>query len=191
MQRRYPCTPEEREVCLLVLTADGYLKVLNADTGVVLKSVFLSSAINNQFRYRRREGEEGRRERDWDSTYPFRYLSWANYLYTIQVKTVQTLRPPPAARRPEGGLSSSSQPFTRLLIIAVFNILPLELLTCFSVDRHVCHKYTSALIIYFCSSIECAHDSVIIIFLHFTVFNHILILIFSWIWATKMKCSNC
>lgn len=64
MQRRYPCTPEEREVCLLVLTADGYLKVLNADTGVVLKSVFLSSAINNQFRYRRREGEEGRRERD-------------------------------------------------------------------------------------------------------------------------------
>ena len=51
MQRTHPCTPEEREVCLLVLTADGYLKVLNADTGAVLKSVFLSSAINNQFRY--------------------------------------------------------------------------------------------------------------------------------------------
>lgn len=49
-QRRYPCTPEEREVCLMVLTADGYLKVLNADTGVVLKSVFLSSAIDNQYR---------------------------------------------------------------------------------------------------------------------------------------------
>ena len=67
MQRRYPCTPEEREVCLLVLTADGYLKVLNADTGVVLKSVFLSSAINNQFRYRgrgEREREKGRREKD-------------------------------------------------------------------------------------------------------------------------------
>ena len=50
LQRRYPCTPEEREVCLIVLTADGYLKVLNADTGVVLKSVFLSSAIDNQYR---------------------------------------------------------------------------------------------------------------------------------------------
>ena len=49
-QRRYPCTAEEREVCLLVLTADGYLKVLNADTAVVLKSVFLSSAIDNQYR---------------------------------------------------------------------------------------------------------------------------------------------
>ena len=60
MQRRYPCTAEEREVCLLVLTADGYLKVLNADTGVVLKSVFLSSAINNQFRYR--GGEERERK---------------------------------------------------------------------------------------------------------------------------------
>ena len=44
-QRCWPCTPEEREVCLLVLTADGYLKVLNADTGVVLNSVFLSTAI--------------------------------------------------------------------------------------------------------------------------------------------------
>lgn len=44
-QRRHPCTPEEREVCLLVLTADGYLKVLNADTGTVLKSVFLSTVI--------------------------------------------------------------------------------------------------------------------------------------------------
>ena len=50
LQRRYPCTPEEREVCLMVLTADGCLKVLNADTGVVLKSVFLSSAIDNQYR---------------------------------------------------------------------------------------------------------------------------------------------
>ena len=46
-QRRYPCTPEEREVCLMVLTGDGYMKVLNADTGFVLKSVFLSSAIDN------------------------------------------------------------------------------------------------------------------------------------------------
>ena len=34
----------------MVLTADGYLKVLNADTGAVLKSVFLSSAIDNQYR---------------------------------------------------------------------------------------------------------------------------------------------
>ena len=71
-------------------------------------------------------------------THTHRYLSWANYLYTVQVKTVQTARPPPAARRPGQGLSSSSHPFTRLLTIAVFNILPLELLICFSVDRHVC-----------------------------------------------------
>ena len=62
MQRRYPCTPEEREVCLLVLTGDGYLKVLNADTGVVLKSVFLSAVINNQFRYRGRGERERERE---------------------------------------------------------------------------------------------------------------------------------
>ncbi len=64
VQRRYPCTPEEREVCLLVLTADGYLKVLNADTGVVLKSVFLSSAINNQFRYKEKRGRRRRRVRE-------------------------------------------------------------------------------------------------------------------------------
>ena len=38
----------------MVLTADGYLKVLNADTGVVLNSVFLSTAI--KFRQVVRDG---------------------------------------------------------------------------------------------------------------------------------------
>ena len=66
-----------------------------------------------------------------------RYLSWANYLHTVQVKTVQTPRPPPAARRLSQGHNSTEHLFTRLPTIAVFNILPLELVTCFSVDRHV------------------------------------------------------
>ena len=44
-QLRPPQFAEEKEVCLLVLTADGYLKILSATTGAILRSVFLSTAI--------------------------------------------------------------------------------------------------------------------------------------------------
>ena len=40
---------EEKENILLVLTNDGYLKVMSADTGSVLRSVFLSTIT--KFRY--------------------------------------------------------------------------------------------------------------------------------------------
>jgi hypothetical protein len=63
--RHKPTTPEESEVCLLTLTSDGYLKIFNADTGEVLRSVYISTNIL------------------------FKYLSWAEYLETIQVKSVQ------------------------------------------------------------------------------------------------------
>jgi len=35
-------TPEEKENILVALTNDGYLKVMSADTGHVLRSIFLS-----------------------------------------------------------------------------------------------------------------------------------------------------
>ena len=42
-------TDEEKENILLVLANDGYLKVMSADTGTVLRSIFLSTII--KFRY--------------------------------------------------------------------------------------------------------------------------------------------
>ena len=36
-------------MCLLVLTSDGFLKVLNADTGAVLRSIYISTEV--VFRY--------------------------------------------------------------------------------------------------------------------------------------------
>ena len=45
MKRREEPSAEEKESVLLVLTNDGYLKVINADTGFVLRSIFLSKII--------------------------------------------------------------------------------------------------------------------------------------------------
>ena len=45
MKRRKEPSAEEKESVLLVLTNDGYLKVINADTGFVLRSIFLSKII--------------------------------------------------------------------------------------------------------------------------------------------------
>ncbi len=44
-QTTCPTSPEEKEACLLVLTTDGFLKVLSADSGKVLKTVFLSTIV--------------------------------------------------------------------------------------------------------------------------------------------------
>ena len=49
MKRRKEPTDEEKENILLVLTNDGYLKVMSADTGIVLRSIFLSTIV--KFRY--------------------------------------------------------------------------------------------------------------------------------------------
>ena len=49
MKRRKEPTADEKENILLVLTNDGYLKVMSADTGSVLRSVFLSTIT--KFRY--------------------------------------------------------------------------------------------------------------------------------------------
>ena len=43
MKRNKNPTPEEKENILIALTNDGYLKVMSADTGHVLRSVFLST----------------------------------------------------------------------------------------------------------------------------------------------------
>ena len=45
---RHP-TPEEKENILVALTNDGYLKVMSADTGHVLRSIFLSTIT--KYRY--------------------------------------------------------------------------------------------------------------------------------------------
>ena len=45
MKRRKEPSAEEKENVLVVLTDDGYLKVMSADTGFVFRSIFLSSTI--------------------------------------------------------------------------------------------------------------------------------------------------
>lgn len=50
-QRRPSPSCEEREVCLLVLSADGYLRVFNANTGSLLRTVFLSTSMNYRWVY--------------------------------------------------------------------------------------------------------------------------------------------
>ena len=45
MKRRKEPSAEEKENVLVVLTNDGYLKVMSADTGFVFRSIFLSSTI--------------------------------------------------------------------------------------------------------------------------------------------------
>lgn len=49
IKRKKESSAEEKENILVVLTNDGYLKVMSADTGFVLRSVFLSTII--KFRY--------------------------------------------------------------------------------------------------------------------------------------------
>ena len=49
VKRRKEVTAEEKENILLVLTNDGYLKVMSADTGSVLRSIFLSTIT--KYRY--------------------------------------------------------------------------------------------------------------------------------------------
>lgn len=107
VMQRYPCTPEEQCVCLLMLTTDGHLKVLNADTGQVLRTVYLSSTIK------------------------YRYLSWANYLHTVQVKSI--VNPRPLQWRDGQYVREDSI----LMTIAVFKIQPLELVANVPIDRKV------------------------------------------------------
>ena len=45
IKRRKEPSSEEKENILVVLTNDGYLKVMSADTGFVLRSIFLSTII--------------------------------------------------------------------------------------------------------------------------------------------------
>ncbi len=61
---------------------------------------------------------------------PFRYLQWADYLHTVQVKSIQCSRQL-AQQRGVANEDTSS----RLLVIAVFKVHPLELVACLSVDR--------------------------------------------------------
>ena len=49
LKRNKNPTPEEKENVLVALTNDGYLKVMSADTGHVLRSVFLSTIT--KYRY--------------------------------------------------------------------------------------------------------------------------------------------
>ena len=58
-----------------------------------------------------------------------RYLLWADYLQTVQVKSIQTGRPPRARL--------GAVPPSRCMVVAVFKIHPLELMACVSVDRKV------------------------------------------------------
>ena len=45
IKRKKESSAEEKENILVVLTNDGYLKVMSADTGFVLRSIFLSTII--------------------------------------------------------------------------------------------------------------------------------------------------
>ena len=68
-----------------------------------------------------------------------RYIQWADYLHTVQIKSIQACKPPPVSRRTRSnsGEVDCNAPFSRLMTIAVFKIHPLELLTCLSIERHV------------------------------------------------------
>ncbi|XP_064384115.1 DDB1- and CUL4-associated factor 17-like [Halichondria panicea] len=101
--RRASPSSEEGEVCLLVLSADGYLRVFNANNGSLLRSVFLSTAVS------------------------YRYLQWADYLHTVQVKSIQFSRQLARQRGVANEYTSS-----RLLVVAVFKVHPLELVACLS-----------------------------------------------------------
>jgi len=63
-----------------------------------------------------------------------RYLLWADYLTTVQVKSTQINRPLPAPR--QGGVPLPPQS-PRLMVIALFRIHPLELVTCVPIDKNV------------------------------------------------------
>ena len=60
------------------------------------------------------------------------YLQWADYLHTVQVKSIQFSRQLARQRGVANEYTSS-----RLLVVAVFKVHPLELVACLSVDRKV------------------------------------------------------
>ncbi len=64
--------------------------------------------------------------------FPFRYLQWADYLHTVQVKSIRYSRQLVRQRGVANEYTSS-----RLLVIAAFKVHPLELVACLSVDRKV------------------------------------------------------
>lgn len=85
------------------------MKVLNADTGEILRSIYLATDI------------------------VFRYLLWANYLHTIQVKSVQAIRQLPHH------LTSSDNVTTkgRVLSLMVFKVHPIEFVAYFHIEKHI------------------------------------------------------
>ena len=62
-----------------------------------------------------------------------RYLDWADYMYTVQLKSTMVKAPP-------GGVATS-----RCLTIALFSIHPLELICCLPIDKQV-SSYTLQLL---------------------------------------------
>ncbi|XP_019855873.1 PREDICTED: DDB1- and CUL4-associated factor 17-like isoform X1 [Amphimedon queenslandica] len=93
--RDKPLFEEEKEVCLMILTYDGFLKILNADTRKVLRSVYLSTAV------------------------PFRYLSWAEYLESVLVK------------------SAFNRARDNVLSLLLFKIHPLKLIVHFNISKQI------------------------------------------------------
>ena len=63
-----------------------------------------------------------------------RYLSWANYLHTVLVKSTQNPKPSP---RSVARGSHSSEGSLRLMVVALFKVHPLELIMCMAVERNV------------------------------------------------------
>ncbi|XP_065920956.1 DDB1- and CUL4-associated factor 17-like isoform X2 [Dysidea avara] len=106
VRSRHP-TPEEKENILVALTNDGYLKVMSADTGHVLRSIFLSTITK------------------------YRYLSWADYLHSIQVKSVH-LQP-----QQNPCVLTHSQP---ILAIIIFKTHPIRLAASLVIDKQIFGK---------------------------------------------------
>ncbi len=69
--------------------------------------------------------------------YDYRYLAWANCLYTVQVKSILATKPPLRL-----GASAANN---RLMTIALFRVHPLELQTCFPIEKHVRNSLASRL----------------------------------------------
>ena len=68
------------------------------------------------------------------SCFGSRYLSWANYLHTVLVKSTQN--PKPSSRSVARG-NHSSEGSLRLMVVALFKVHPLELIMCMAVERNV------------------------------------------------------
>jgi hypothetical protein len=105
------CSEEETSVISLGLRDDGYLLVMNADTGVILRSICLSSTVK------------------------YRHLAWADYLYSVQVKSVLHPQLPQGLRFQRDPANPAA--CTELLRFIIFDVHPIRLRASFKIDQRV------------------------------------------------------